>query len=205
MDTNYIINEDIIALCEVEQTDAATITSTIKDALICCCLQISHCRGQAYDGAANMAGHLTGVATCLQQEQKSALFVHCVAHSLNLCLQDCGKRCACVREAIGLASELSSIICASPKRLALFQHIRDQLSPGSPGLKPLCTTRWTNRKGSIDAILKNYNVVCEELSQIAAESSPETSMKAAGLLSIMETFEAYFGLKLSHLVFGASE
>ena len=199
VDTNYIINEDIIALCEVEQTDAATITSTIKDALICCCLQI---RGQAYDRAANMAGHLTGVATCLQQKQKSALFVHCVAHSLNLCLQDCGKRCACVREAIGLASELSSIICASPKRLVFFRHIRDQLSPGSPGLKPLCTTRWTV---SIDAILKNYNVVYEELSQIAAESSPETSMKAAGLLLIMEKFEAYFGLKLSHLVFGASE
>ena len=38
VDTNYIINEDIIALCEVEQTDAATITSTIKDALIRCCL-----------------------------------------------------------------------------------------------------------------------------------------------------------------------
>ena len=205
VDTNYIINEDIIALCEAEQTDVATITSTIKDALIRCCLQISQCQGQAYDGAANMAGHLTGVATRLQQEQKSALFVHCVAHSLNLCLQDCGKRCACVREAFGLASELSSIVHASPKRLALFQNIRDQLSPGSPGLKPLCTTRWTVQTSSIDAILKNYNVVCEKLSQIAAESSPETSMKAAGLLSIMEKFEAYFGLKLSHLVFGASE
>ena len=107
-------------MCEVEQTDAATITSTIKDALIHCCLQISQCRGQAYDGAANVAEHLTGVATYLQQEQKSALFVHCVAHSLNLCLQDCGKRCACVREAIGLAFELSSIIRAFPKRLALF-------------------------------------------------------------------------------------
>ena len=127
----------------MEQTDAPTITSTIKDALIRCCLQISQCRGQAYDGAANMAGHLTGVATHLQQEQKSALFEHCVAHSLNLCLEDCGKRCACVREALGLASELSSIIRASPKRLALFRHIRDQLSSGSPSLKPLCTTRWT--------------------------------------------------------------
>ena len=30
-------------------------------------------------------------------------------------------------------------------------------------------------------------------------------MKAAGLLSIMEKFKAYFGLKLSHLVFRASE
>ena len=46
VDTNYIINEGIIALCEVEQTDAATITSTIKDALIRCCLQISNVRAK---------------------------------------------------------------------------------------------------------------------------------------------------------------
>ena len=53
--------------------------------------------------------------------------------------------------------------------------------------------------------MKNYNVVCEELSQIAAESSNKTPAKAAGLLSIMEKFQAYFGLKMSHLDFGASE
>ena len=50
VDSNYIINVGIIALCEVEQTDAATVTSTIKDALIRCCLQISNVRAKPMMG-----------------------------------------------------------------------------------------------------------------------------------------------------------
>ena len=37
----------------------------------------------------------------------------------------------------------------------LFCHLKDQLSPGSPGLKHLCPTRWTVRSGSVDAVLTN--------------------------------------------------
>ena len=81
-----------------------------------------------------------------------------------LCLQDCAKQCACIRDALRLGNELCTLIRASPKRLALFRHLRDQLSPGSPGLKPICPTRWTVRTASIDAILKNCNVKFQQMS-----------------------------------------
>ena len=80
---------------------------------------------------------------------------------------------------------------ASPKRLALFHQLSDQLYPGSPGLKPLCPTRWTVRTASIDAILKNYAVICEELTEIGTDSHGEAS--------------TFYGLKLAYLTFGASE
>ena len=51
-----------------------------------------------------------------------------------------------------LAGELSNLIRASPKRLALT--IQDELAPAAPGLKPLCPTRWTVRTAAIDAVLK---------------------------------------------------
>ena len=41
----------MIAFVEVEQTDAATLTNTIKDVLVRSDLDLSNCRGQAYDGA----------------------------------------------------------------------------------------------------------------------------------------------------------
>ena len=151
---DYLVYEDVIALAEVEQTDAATLTSTLRDALVRSGLQLSQCQGQAYDGASNMSGHLNGVASRIQKEQPNALYTHCVAHSLNLCLQDCGKNCSCIRDAFELASEVAALIRASPKCLVLFRHLRDQLSPGSPGLKPLCAMRWTVRTASVDAILK---------------------------------------------------
>ena len=61
------------------------------------------------------------------------------------------------------------------------------------------------RSGSINSILRNYNVLCEELTQIGESSCGESSTKALGLLALMENFSIYFGLKLSHLVFGTTE
>ena len=50
---------------------------------------LDNCHGQVYDGASNMAGHLNRVATCILKEAPNAYYVHCLAHSLNFCLQDC--------------------------------------------------------------------------------------------------------------------
>ena len=58
---------------------------------------------------------------------------------------------------------------------------------------------------AIDAILKNYSVITEELEQIGEESHSESSRKALGLLALMERFSTYFGLKLAFLVFSATE
>ena len=145
------------------------------------------------------------IAARLQKEEPKALYVHCVAHSLNLCLQECGQKCHAVRDALALTTEVGNLIRASHKRLAQFRHLRDSLSPGSPGLKPLCPTRWTVRNGVIDAVLKNYSTILAELEAIGAESQGEASHKALGLLALMEKFSTYFGLKLSLLVFGATE
>ena len=205
VDSDYIVNEDLIGLVEVEMTDAATLVETIKDTLIRMHLQLTQCRGQAYDGASNMAGHLSGVSTRIQSEEPSALYVHCMAHCLNLCLQDCGRNCRCVRDALDLASELGSLVRASPKRLALFKHLKDELAPNAPGLKPLCPTRWTVRKQAFDAILKNYTVICNVLDEISTQSNTEASRKASGMLASMEKFATLFGLKLAFLVFSATE
>ena len=53
----------MIGLVQVDQTDAATLASILKDVFICCDLQLSCCRGQTYDGASNMSGHLNGIAS----------------------------------------------------------------------------------------------------------------------------------------------
>ena len=54
VDTYYTIFEDVICMVQVDQTDAATLASTLKDVLIRCGLQLSNYRGQTYDGATNV-------------------------------------------------------------------------------------------------------------------------------------------------------
>ena len=89
---DYEVHEDPIGLCRVPDTKAETLFKVIKDILIRCNLPLALCRGQAYDGAANMQGSRSGVATRVLREEPAALPVHCLAHSLNLCLQDAAKQ-----------------------------------------------------------------------------------------------------------------
>ena len=68
VDRCYEVHEDLIGMVHVESTTSNSLTAAIKDVLICCVLPLHQCRGQAYDGAANMMGHLTGVAKQLLSE-----------------------------------------------------------------------------------------------------------------------------------------
>ena len=92
------------------KTDAETLTKLLKDCLIRHQIPLAHCRGQAYDGAVNMSGFINGVATRIQEEEPTALYVHCLAHNINLCLQKVGKQINVVREALDLTMELGVFI-----------------------------------------------------------------------------------------------
>ena len=52
---------------------------------------LSQSRGQAYDGAANMSGTISGVHALFKKEEDRALYVHCLAHNPNLTLKDVTK------------------------------------------------------------------------------------------------------------------
>ena len=184
---------------------SSTLAATIEDILVRCILPLSKCQGQAYDGASKMMGHLRGVATQLENEEPAALRVHCLAHCLNLCLQDAAKKCKPIRDALDLVMELSKLIRYSPKRTHIFQQCKQELSPEGTGLRPLCPTRWTVRTGAINAVLNNYDAIIQALDQISGESHDDYGRRANGLLSFMEKFVTYFGLKLSHLVFSGTE
>ena len=202
VDKELVIHEDPLELIHVPKTDSNTLTSVLKDCLIRFCLPISQCRGQAYDGASNMSGHLNGVAAQIEKVVPAALYLHCFAHCTNLCLQTVGRQCAPVRHALDLVMGISQLIRYSPKRTTLFLSLQSQLSPGSMSLKPLCPTRWTVRTSAISSVLTNYAAALEEIN---AETHDDYGIKAGGYLAQMESFSTYFGLKLSHLVFSGAE
>ena len=99
----------------VPKTNSNTITMLIKDSLVQFFLLINQCRGQAYDGASSMAGHIHGVAAQIQREKPPALYVHCLAHCTNLCFQTVGRQILSVRDAMELVMGLSQLIRFSLK------------------------------------------------------------------------------------------
>ena len=151
-----------------------------------------------------MSGHINGVAAQIQRVEPSAIYVHCLVHCTNLCLQEVGKKILCVREALDLVMELSQLIRYSPKRLNLFESLMAQVSPGAPSLKPLCPIRWTVQTKAINAVLKNYDLLQETL-DIIKKGKDQYALKVIGYLDCMDKFSTYFGLELSCLVFSATE
>ena len=112
----------------MEQTDSATLTDKLKLLLHANGFYLANCCGQAYDGAVNMSGCINGIAQRILNEQPIAYYMHCAAHSLNLCLQDYSTKCKSVSDALSIVTEISSIIHSSPERLAQFRHLQDELN-----------------------------------------------------------------------------
>jgi len=105
-----------------------------------------------------------------------------IAHSVNLCLQESGKQSRPISDALTLVNELYNFIQLSPKWLALFNALKDELAPANPTVKPLCPTRWTVRTPDINAVIKNYSVLLQEIETIQDEFSSEASTKVVSSL-----------------------
>ena len=103
-------------------------------------------RGQAYDGAGAMAGKSKGVASRLTAQYPKAVFTHCAAHRLNLCV----VKCCSIREVgnmMQIADKVARFFGNSPKRqLALEARINDVFDGEKrKKLKEMCKTRWIER------------------------------------------------------------
>ena len=73
----YEVFEDTGGLFRVPNTKAETLFMMIKDLLTRYNLTFSLCRGQDYDGAANMQGKRSEVAARFLSENPAAIPVHC--------------------------------------------------------------------------------------------------------------------------------
>ena len=204
----YEVHEDLLGLKELPDTKAVTIHHKVKEFLVKCPLSISQCRGQAYDGASNMSGIRNGAQALFKQDEPKALYVHCLAHSLNLCVQDVSKKCKLLRNTLDFIQNLLQLIKFSPKRLNLFESLKNDVTLNTgetlPSLRTLCPTRWTVRHGAIASVLKNYKVLLTAL-DVIQEGHDEYAAKGSGLLSRMEQFDTFFGLKLAHQIFAPAE
>ena len=110
--------------------------------------------GQSYDGAATMSGIKNGVATQFRKIVKTAVYVHCHAHKLNLALCDASMQLKDVSDVINIVESISVFIRRSAKRHALFEHIKDDKKKEK--LKLFCATRWESRYLSIKAFVTSF-------------------------------------------------
>ena len=100
-----------------------------------------------------------------KKEYDRALYVHCLAHSLNLCVQEVSRSVDLLQNILNLVFELGKLIKFSPKRSTLFSTLSKQLAFNTGenttgmSLRTLCPTRWTVRHTAIESVLLNYDTL----------------------------------------------
>ena len=83
--------------------------------------------------------------------------------SLNLACQDTIREIKVIRNALDMTFELSKLMMYSSRRNATYKKMKNELSPGQPGFRTLCPTRWTVRADSLACVEANYSVLQNSL------------------------------------------
>ena len=183
----YEVSEDCIGLYYTDRTNADCLTKLIKDVLLRSSLMLNRCRGQCYDGTANMSGRRSGVATQILHEEPRAVYLHCMGHTLNLAVQDTCRSIKVMSDTFDTLLEISKAVKYSAKKKAMLLSLKQELSPSSPSIRPLCPTRWTVRAESLRSVIANYEVIQELMEEIIEEyrGITEATSPAKGIPSSM--------------------
>ena len=82
---SLLVREDLVRFVECNTgISGLNLASKITTSLEELGLDLSNLRGQAYDGAGNMAGIGNGTAAVISAQYPLALYLHCASHCLNL-------------------------------------------------------------------------------------------------------------------------
>ena len=141
VDHDLVTHEEPVGLYAVDNITSETLVNSLKDVLLRMGLSVQNCRGQCYDGANNMVGCKSGVATQIQKKEPRAILTHCYGHSLQLAVGDMVREVRNLRDALDTTSEISKLLKYSPKRDRMFEKLKAELAPETPGFRVLCPTR----------------------------------------------------------------
>ncbi|CAC5377291.1 unnamed protein product [Mytilus coruscus] len=110
------VREEFMGFVELTKTDAENIAENIMTYLKKWGLDIAKLRGQGYDGASVMSGHVNGVQTRIRRNCPRAYYVHCRSHNLNLVVTQRYKVVNPIRNIMDNAVQLTWFLCGSANR-----------------------------------------------------------------------------------------
>ncbi|XP_073064150.1 uncharacterized protein [Primulina eburnea] len=173
--------------------------------------EITGIKGQGYDGASNMRGEFNGLQALILKDCKSAYYVHCFAHRLQLALVGAAKNVTLIHQFFDKLTFIVNIVGASCKRNDELKeaHTDDiahlisinELETGR-GLNQLCTlqraadTRWSSHFRSVSSLIKMFSASCTVLLKVMEDGLPSQRTDATSVYDEMTSFDFVFILHL---------
>ena len=192
--------ERFLGILHVNDTSATTLKATIDSMFATHELSISKLRGQGYDGASNMRGQFNGLKALILNENKSAFYVHCFAHQLQLALIAVAKNHPKMDVVFTVIANICNVVGASAKRRDILREAQSneilkglesgELKTGrglnqEMGLKRAGDTRWSSQYQSLLNLIFLYSSVIVALESIEDTSSAEKREEAIMILQMM--------------------
>ena len=156
IDKGFDTHENFVGIYNIDNIKADTLVTVIKDVLIRLKITLSNAHGQCYDGAKNICGIKNGASNKISSENPKAFFTHWFGHALNLAVADMVKNVRFLKDSMDTAYEIFNFIKKSPKRDAMLQEIRKDISLDYAGFRTLCLTRQTVSAKLMKSILDNW-------------------------------------------------
>ena len=69
VDRDLVTHEELVGLYAVDNITSETLVNSLKDVLLRMGFSAQNCRGQCYDGANNIVGCKSGIATQIQKKE----------------------------------------------------------------------------------------------------------------------------------------
>lgn len=118
-----IIIKRFLGIVHVASTTALSLKHAIECLLCEHNLSLSNLHGQGYDEASNMQGDINGLKTLILKENKSAFYVNCFAHQLQLTLVAVAENHINIAEFFYVVSNLVTVVGDSCKRRDALRDI----------------------------------------------------------------------------------
>ncbi|XP_052165071.1 uncharacterized protein LOC127782037 [Oryza glaberrima] len=191
--------ERFLGLVHVEDTTSLTLKEAIKSLLIKYQLPLSRVRGQGYDGASNMKGHINGLKKLIMDESPSAYYVHCFVHQLQLTLVAVAKENTDCAWFFGQLAYLLNVLGMSCKkirmlRIAQAEYMIEALKLGD--------TRWGSHYKTVMHVMLLYPSIKKVLFKVGKECNGAEAIGAQTMLQVFQSFEFVFLLHMMNEIFG---
>ncbi|XP_073281152.1 uncharacterized protein [Primulina huaijiensis] len=220
VDTNGFIQERFFGLVRVSDTAALTLKNAIYSVLGHYNLDVQIIRGQGYDSASNMRGEFNGLQALIVKDCKSAYYVHCFAHRLQLALVAASKNVTSIHQFFDKLTFIVNIVGSSCKRNDELKNAHaddiahliaiNELETGR-GLNQIGTlqrvadTRWSSHLRSLAGLIKMFSASCTVLLNVMEDGLPSQQADTTSVYDEMTSFDFVFILHLMKEIMGITD
>ncbi|GBN66677.1 Zinc finger MYM-type protein 1 [Araneus ventricosus] len=183
------IKERFFGFIPIESHDSAYRENVVLENLRNYSIELKNCRGQTYDNASNMSGRYTGLQARLKEHCKTATYVPCASHTLNLIGNCAAEACTPAVSYFDFIQKVYVFFSSSTRRWNFLQkNLQDS---DIKNVKRISDTRWSARADAVAALILNYKEIQKSLIEIGehANEKPVYKLEAKSLARKFDEYE----------------